>query len=208
MSEKIRIRIFIDFWNFQLNWNDLFAAEGETVQIPWKDIPNILSAEAAKGQPFKFVGARVYASVDPLNARDKGLNNWLHHTLASYAGYSIDVKERKPRKKIRCHFDDCREEISTCPKCNRQLKGTVEKGIDAAIITDLMAFAFDDTYDIGIIISGDADFSPAVQYIQKKTDKQIIQAFFKSHGDQLRVACWDHIFFDDLVPKLPISQST
>ena len=82
------------------------------------------------------------------------------------------------------------------------LKGTVEKGIDAAIITDLLTFAFDDTYDIGILISGDADFAPAVRYIQKKTDKQIVQAFFKDHGDELRNSCWDHIFLDDVMAKL------
>lgn len=82
------------------------------------------------------------------------------------------------------------------------LRGTTEKGIDAAIITDLLVAAFDDTYDVGVFISGDADFAPAVRYIQKKTDKQIVQAFFKNHGDELRTACWDHIFLDDLMPKL------
>jgi hypothetical protein len=38
--------------------------------------------------------------------------------------------------------------------------------------------------------------------MQKKTDKQVIQAFFNVHGDELRNACWDHVFFDDLMPKL------
>jgi hypothetical protein len=82
------------------------------------------------------------------------------------------------------------------------LKGTVEKGVDAAIITDLLTLAFDDNYDLAVLISGDADHAPAVQYIQKKTDKQVIQAFFKAHGDELRNACWDHVFFDDMMQKL------
>ena len=77
-----------------------------------------------------------------------------------------------------------------------------KKGVDAAIITDLLSLAFDDNYDIGILISGDADYAPAVEYIQKKTDKQIVQAYFKEHGDQLRNACWDHIFFEDVFSKL------
>jgi uncharacterized LabA/DUF88 family protein len=74
--------------------------------------------------------------------------------------------------------------------------------VDAAIITDLLTLAFDDNYDLAILISGDADHAPAVQYIQKKTDKQVIQAFFKDHGDELRNACWDHIFLDDVMAKL------
>ena len=65
--------------------------------------------------------------------------------------------------------------------------------------------AFDDNYDIGVLVSGDSDYAPAVQYIQKKTDKQIVQAFFKAHGDQLRTACWNHIFFEDLFPKMNLS---
>jgi len=64
--------------------------------------------------------------------------------------------------------------------------------------------AFDDNYDIAVLVSGDADYAPAVQYIQKKTDKQIVQAFFKSHGDQLRTACWHHIFFEDLAGKFDL----
>jgi len=52
------------------------------------------------------------------------------------------------------------------------------------------------------LVSGDADYAPAVEYIQKKTDKQIVQAFFKSHGDELRNKCWDHLFFEDLMSKL------
>ena len=112
------------------------------------------------------------------------------------------VKERKQRKVIKCQEENCKAPITTCPSCKAKLRGTVEKGIDAAIITDLLSLAFDNNYDIGILVSGDADYAPAVEYIQKKTDKQIIQAFFKAHGDELRNKCWDHLFFDDLLPKL------
>ncbi len=203
MADKTRVRMFVDFWNFQINWNDYHQKAGSgRPEIPWKDLSSILTAEAVKGQPAKFAGAHVYASVDPSGPKDKKLSNWLHHVLASFMGYSIIVKDRKPRKTIRCQEEACKAEVRTCPSCKSPLKGTVEKGIDAAIITDLITFAFDDNYDIAVLVSGDADYAPAVEYIQKKTDKQVVQAFFKAHGDQLRNACWDHIFFDDLMPKL------
>ena len=170
--------------------------------IPWKDLPAILTAEVSTGQPARYTGTHVYASIDPDNPKNKKLNKWLHHTLASFTGYSIDVRERKPRRTIRCQEEACKAVIDTCPACKTKLKGTVEKGVDAAIITDLLSLAFDDNYDIAILISGDADHAPAVRYIQRKTDKQVVQAFFKAHGDELRNSCWDHIFFDDLMPKL------
>jgi hypothetical protein len=201
-----RVRIFVDFWNFQINWNAYQGKAGATpaspVPIPWKDLAGVLVAEIAKGQPLRFTGAHVYASVDPTSPKDKKLNSWLHHGLTSFTGYSVDVRERKPRKTIYCQEENCKAAITTCPACKQRLKGTVEKGVDAAIITDLIAFAFDDNYDIAVLISGDADHAPAVKYIQRKTDKQVIQAFFRDHGDELRNACWDHVFFDDLMPKL------
>lgn len=204
MASNMRVRLFVDFWNFQIGWNECQARLGATnvVPIPWKIMPAVLTAEVAQGQPSKYAGAHVYASVDPSSPKDRKLNMWLHHVLASFAGYALVVKERKPRKIIRCKDENCKAAITTCPKCNKPLKGTVEKGIDAAVITDMLSLAFDDNYDVAVLVSGDADYAPAVQYIQKKTDKQIVQAFFKAHGDELRNACWDHLFFEDLMPKL------
>jgi uncharacterized LabA/DUF88 family protein len=209
MADKLRVRIFVDFWNFQLCWNDMHAHTGNVVPIPWRDLPQVLTSEAAKGQPSKFAGIQVYASVNVTRTKDRNLNKWLHHTLASYTGYTVDVRERKPRHQtIRCQEENCKASISNCPSCNAPLRTAGEKGVDAAIITDLVASAFDDNYDMGVLVSGDADIAPAVKYIQKKTDKQIVQAHFRSHGDELRNACWDHIFFDDLMPKLVTTPTT
>jgi uncharacterized LabA/DUF88 family protein len=204
--DKARVRLFIDFWNLQLNWNEYHNRAGTAgvVAIPWKDLPTVLAAEVSKGQPVRYTGTHIYASVDPNNPKDKKLSKWLHHTLASFTGYIVDVRERKPRRVIKCQEENCKTSITQCPACKQPLKGTVEKGVDAAIITDLITLAFDDNYDIAILISGDADHAPVVRYIQRKTDKQVIQAFFKAHGDELRNACWDHVFFDDLMPKLAL----
>lgn len=38
-----------------------------------------------------------------------------------------------------------------------------EKGIDSALSVDMIKFAYNDSYDIGIIISADGDYVPAVQ---------------------------------------------
>jgi hypothetical protein len=205
MAESTRVRIFIDFWNLQIQWNRTHAKLGTVglVQIPWKDLPGILTAEATPGQQVKYAGCQVYASIDEEGGKDTGLSNWLQHVLSSYPGYSVEVKKRKLKANVKC--SECRSEIATCPKCNKPMRQTSEKGIDAAIITDLLSMAFDENYDMAILVSGDADYSPAVQFIQKKTDKQIVQAFFKAHGDQLRTACWSHIFFEDLFAKMNLT---
>ena len=204
MVNTVRVRIFIDFWNFQLNWNKCHAKLGAAtiMQIPWKELPQVLTAEAGAGQAAKYAGCQVYASIDEDNSKDTGLSKWLHHGLASMPGYAVDVKKRKLKAHVKCQ--QCKSDIANCPTCKAAIRQTSEKGIDAAIITDLISMAFDDNYDIAVLVSGDADYAPAVQYIQKKTDKQIVQAFFKTHGDQLRTACWSHIFFEDLFGKLNV----
>lgn len=205
MPENVRVRIFIDIWNLQIEWNKCHSKSGAAglVQIPWKDLPQILTAEAASGQPVKYAGCQVYASIDEESGKDAGFSNWLHHVLAAMPGYSVEVKKRKLKANVKCR--ECKAEVATCSSCKKPLRQTSEKGIDAAIITDLLSMAFDDNYDIAVLVSGDADYAPAVQYIQKKTDKQIVQAFFKSHGDQLRTACWNHLFFEDLFAKMNLA---
>jgi uncharacterized LabA/DUF88 family protein len=198
----MRVQIFVDFWNLQLGWNELVGRTTPPIKIPWKDIlPQVLVAEVSKGSTSEYAGTNVYASIDPQSAKDKGLKNFLR-IMDGFPGYSVSVAERKPRKPHSCSNDGCRKPINDCPHCHLPLRRTVEKGVDASLITDLLSMAFDDNYDIAILVTEDADFAPAVRYIQKKTGKKVIQAYFKRHGDELRNACWDHIFLDDLMVKL------
>jgi len=73
--------------------------------------------------------------------------------------------------------------------------------VDATLITDLIQQAFDEAYDRAILISGDADFVPAVTFIQSRM-KQVTHVGFRSFGHEIRNACWDHLFFEDLMGQL------
>lgn len=206
---ETRVRIFVDFWNLQLQWNDYHRHQGSAgvVRIPWKNIfPITLVGAVAHGTQTRYVGAHVYASVDPGKPGDAGLRGFLH-VLDSFPGYRVTVKERKPASPPKCTNPDCRAVIATCPTCAQRIRRTVEKGIDAAIVTDLIQCAFDDTFDRAILVSGDADYVPAVEYIQRKTDKQVIQAFFRNCGTQLRNACWDHLYFEDIMARLLVPEN-
>lgn len=43
-----------------------------------------------------------------------------------------------------------------------------EKGIDAALAIDCVAFAIDKAYDVGVIASTDSDLKPALEYVHRK----------------------------------------
>ena len=53
----------------------------------------------------------------------------------------------------------------------------VEKGVDAVIITDLISMAFDDNYDLGILISGDADHAQRFNTYRGKRISRLSKPF-------------------------------
>ena len=79
----------------------------------------------------------------------------------------------------------------------------VEKGVDVMLVTDLLHFAWNDLYDIAVLVSGDADFAYALQAI-KNMGKHVEVAYFESNisKDLLTVADNKHLldrnFFKDL----------
>lgn len=79
----------------------------------------------------------------------------------------------------------------------------VEKGIDVMLVTDLLHFAWNDLYDVAVLVSGDSDFAYALQAI-KNMGKHVEVAYFGSNvsKDLLEVADNKHLldrnFFKDL----------
>ena len=65
----------------------------------------------------------------------------------------------------------------------------IEKGVDIMLATDLLRFAWNDLYDVGIIVSGDGDFAYAVQAV-KDLGKHVEVAAFSSNlsGELAQVA--------------------
>ena len=200
-----KLKLFIDFWNFQLDWNGLVGktAQGEPISIPWKNqLSRVLCEAVAKkgGESVTYAGTHVYASVDP--AGDSGLGKFLH-AMDSFPGYCVTVKKRKPRPGgIRC--TNCQTEIIQCPSCQHRLRRTVEKGIDSAIITEMIQMGFDNVYDIAVLGSNDADLCQAVTFLQNRLGKHVYHLWFPGVGVDLRNASWDHFSIPDLLDELGV----
>ena len=79
----------------------------------------------------------------------------------------------------------------------------VEKGVDVMIASDLISHAYEDHYDTAILVSGDADFYPALQVV-KDTGKQVEVAAFDSNLSAEAARMTDRLikfnrsWFDDL----------
>jgi uncharacterized LabA/DUF88 family protein len=48
-----------------------------------------------------------------------------------------------------------------------------EKGIDVKLATDLIVGAFDDKYDVAVVVSSDNDIIPAIDWVRKRTTKKV-----------------------------------
>ena len=71
--------------------------------------------------------------------------------------------------------------------------GTIDyqiKGDDVYLAADLIKGAYEDLYDVAIIVSGDEDFIPAIKLAQKN-NKKVINAFFPKSSSYLLRDCCD-----------------
>jgi uncharacterized LabA/DUF88 family protein len=191
-----RVRIFIDFWNFSLGMRD-FDPE---YRIDWSKLASELVTRAVSPSGSgTYEGTCVYVSIDPMSEGDKKLKDFLANVLNRMPGYEIKTFERKRKNPPTCNT--CRAQITTCPACHGVLKRTVEKGVDTAIVTDMLQHAWDKTYEVGVLLSGDRDFIPAVQFLNRHGIK-IVHASFTNLGQNLANECWSQIDLSKIAAQL------
>ncbi|MEX0932975.1 MAG: NYN domain-containing protein [Candidatus Pacearchaeota archaeon] len=76
------------------------------------------------------------------------------------------------------------------------------KGDDVYLAVDLVSGAYENLYDIAIIVSGDEDFVPAIQKSQK-LGKKVINAYFKStSSNYLKHTCNESLCLDYTIDKI------
>ena len=62
---------------------------------------------------------------------------------------------------------------------------SVEKGVDVALATDLLGFAWENAFDVGVVVSGDSDLDGAVQKVRSKGRRVEIVSFEQSLSPDL-----------------------
>lgn len=81
----------------------------------------------------------------------------------------------------------------------------VEKGVDVALVTDLLSLAWEQAYDDAIVISGDADYTEAVEKVKSKGKTIEIVAWRDSISGDLKRAASKVTYLDDLMPKVRLT---
>jgi len=189
-----RIRVFVDYWNLQITLNEreseVIGQEDVRFKVNWRDFPGWVAKKAAEVvgvTEFSYEGAIIYVSYNPKTDVDRPFKNWLTTWLDRQPGIQVNIRERQPKAAPRCH--SCHGRIEVCPHCGIALAGTVEKGVDTAIVTDMIRLAWEDAYNVAVVVSSDRDLVPAVEFLDAK-GRKVIQAGFPPSGVHLATACW------------------
>jgi hypothetical protein len=197
-----RTSIFIDFWNFSLQWRN--RASGD--RIDWTRVPSALLAEserqlqsASSGDVLHLEETLVYASYDEDEAGKK-LKGWMDAFLDKQPRFRVTTRVRRSKaRSVYCRA--CENSIEKCPHCEEILRWAPEKGVDTAIVTGLLSLAGEKAFDAALLVSSDTDYLPAVESLQARGFK-VINATWANHGHELARACWASFELDSILTKL------
>ena len=196
---RLRVMVFVDFWNFQLAINELESG----FRVDWRELGPVVADESLRivdaDATISYQGLNVYGSYDPSSKSDESLRRWASNTLNRFPGVQVIMipRQRKRRGPV---CPSCREEISNCQQCGSDMRGTEEKGVDTRIATDMIRLAWVDTYDVAVLLSSDRDFVPVVEFLSTRGIKTIHGAF-PPRGSMLTQTCWGNLRLPDLMER-------
>ncbi len=208
-QDSLRVRVFVDHWEFALSWqiahsgligrhltqNDIKNARFESQDIRWEllseaVIDHLDELDYIEDLPKELRLIDVYASKSPTNdSTRREFEEWLENTLDPLPGFQVHHFNRKS--------DDKMKECKTCS--SKLEKPELEKGLKTKIACDMLSLAVKDVYDIGVLIADDAELTPSILSVQEIFDKKIIHIGVKGKGDALRSAAWGHFLLDDIM---------
>lgn len=153
-----RVVLFIDGNNFYFGLKKLYGDSKELSNFNFNKFGEVL----AKGQDL----LRIFYYNAPLDYSE---------SPQKYA------KQQKFFEKIK---DTEKVKLILCRLQKRKIKGTnkfyyVVKGDDIHLAVDMVKGAYENAFDVSILVSGDGDFIRAVEVVQEK-GKSVENAYFKS----------------------------
>jgi len=191
-----RTRVFIDYWNFQLNWNE----RAGDARCDWLALPEVLTRAATRlvrTERLELDGAHIYASVDQHN---ENLLNWLESFLERQPGFMVKTARLVRRQRgIRC--SSCGTQVDSCPECGEPYMTSSTKGLTTSLVCDLMSLAYERVCEVPIIVSSDTELLPLMRRLVERGLK-VIHAGWRDSGSDLDREAWASIDLDALIPDL------
>jgi len=166
-----RVMVFIDGAN-------LYTCMKDYLGIPKNTKVEVLGSKLAKGR--QLVRTYYYNSpAPPTSDQASSQRFW------AKLGWLDNVRPRQGRivpKTIDAECPDCHKSFT--------INTYGQKGVDTRIVVDVITLAQSDSYDTGIVVSGDSDLAEAIEWVREHTQKRIENAFIacKSWSEAIRKA--------------------
>lgn len=193
-----RVVIFVDYWNFVTNLNNIEQNETQqNFKIDWDEpLRRYILDEVSKiiSDDCSYSGMFICGSYDPTldnsgNVQDKTYR-WATQTLPKFKGVTARFKPRQLQSKRKLRCNNCHTVVDKCPSCQKEFSGFVEKGVDTEIVIEMFAHT---NYDVAVLVSNDRDFIAAVQALRLKGIKVIHGRPSLDSGNDLDNECFASI---------------
>lgn len=173
----MRVALFFDGKNFYSGWRE--SAKGRKI-----DFSKLSDWLVQKAQGSSMWGAYYYTSIE-----DQGTNPT--EAQQKLLGF-LDMLETQPGFFI--HTFKRRVNSLVCQDCGADNRYQVDKEVDTTMVAHMLRLAATDAFDVLVLMSGDADYAPAIESV-RALGKQAYIASWGGTGvsKRIRVAAFDHI---------------
>lgn len=176
-TEK-RIAVFFNGKTFYAGWREM----GQGCRV---DFAKMSSWMAQRAGGSALTGAHYYTSLveeveDNSDDARQRLQGFLE-MLENQPGFFVHSSHRKLG-------------LAACEHCGEENRYVSDKEVDLCLVSDMLQLAAADAYDIAIVVTGDADYVPALQGL-RTMGKQVYVASWGGSGmsKRLRASAFSHI---------------
>lgn len=175
----MRVVLFFDGKNFYSGWRE--AAKGRRI-----DFARLADWLVHKAKGTSLWGAYYYTGIDD-TLQQQGQTD----PQQKLAGF-LDMLETQPGFFV--HTFKRKVGSITCTNCGTENRYVLEKEVDTSMVANMIQMAAQNSYDTLVLMSGDADYAPAIKAVRSLGK----QAFIASWGGtgvskRIRSAAFDHI---------------
>ena len=89
-----------------------------------------------------------------------------------------------------------------CNNCNVPTLKSIQKGVDVSLATDILRHAFQQTCEICIVVSGDADYKDAIEVAKDKGIKVWVASFKSALSSEVERTVDKVIILDEIFDKI------
>jgi uncharacterized LabA/DUF88 family protein len=135
-----------------------------------------------------------------------------YHTIRSYWFASWHPENQKPKafyKKLelseyRLYESPRVPRESQCSECGTTHKQYIEKGVDIQLATEFIAQAYEGGYETAVLVSGDADYCRAIEYVQDLGKRVVVAGWENGSSDKIKRQADDFVSLNDIADAIAL----